>query len=323
MPKASVVVPVYNVKDYLEKCVDSILVQTERDFELLLIDDGSTDGSGALCDALAQRDGRIRVVHQENGGPGAARNTGVREAVGTWLLQVDSDDWIDPELLERTIEAGERENADLIIFGIRFVDENGKVLSVFTEPGLPKDIGLSPHEYKELLLTVPGPTKLYRRELFSRVGAEYPVGIWYEDAELFPKLVVSARSVVFLSGAGYNYLLRSGSTMRNSNVDRNGEILLVTDSILDYFREKGLYEEYEEELCYFTFSHLYQAAVRVLREDRRHPLLPKLQSYLTEHFPQYRRNRYMVRISRNQKLVLFLLERKWYLPASLLFRIKS
>lgn len=123
MPKATVVVPVYNVENYLIKCVDSILAQTEPDFELLLVDDGSTDGSGGLCDKLSERDGRIRVIHQENQGLGGARNTGIQAAVGDWLLLVDSDDWIEPQTLEKALEAGLREEADLVVFGYRSVDE--------------------------------------------------------------------------------------------------------------------------------------------------------------------------------------------------------
>ena len=137
--KASVIVPVYNVEAYLEKCVQSILRQTEQDFELLLVDDGSTDSSGQLCEELAKKDSRIRVIHQENQGLGGARNTGIREAKGDWLLLVDSDDWIEPEILEKTLEAGLREEADMVVFPFRSVDEEGRELAVFREniPGGP------------------------------------------------------------------------------------------------------------------------------------------------------------------------------------------
>ena len=323
MPKVSVIIPVYNVKDYLEKCVDSILCQTEPDFELLLIDDGSTDGGGELCDALAERDPRVRVIHQENGGPGSARNTGIREAAGKWLLQVDGDDWIDPGLLETTLEAGERENADLVMFGMRFVDEGGRVLATLTE-NVPKNVGLTLREHKNLLLTAPATAnKLYRRDLFQRAGVEYPPRMWYEDARLTPMLMAEAGSMVFLDDIGYNYFQRFGSTMRNSNLDRNAEILDTFDAILTYFREKGLFEEYREELCFLTYSHLYQAAVRVVRADRSHPLLPRLQSYLTEHFPDYRKNSYKRTLPKKQKLVSFLLEKKLYPLVSLLFRARG
>lgn len=324
MPKASIIVPVYNVKDYLKKCVDSILNQTEKDFELLLIDDGSTDESGALCDGLARQDPRVKVIHQENRGLGGARNTGIKAAKGKWLLLVDSDDWIEPETLEKTVEAGERENADMVIFGFRSVDENGKVLHTFVED-LPKDRGLSLKEHKEILLTAPSAAnKLYRRELFLRTGVEYPPRVWYEDIRTTPKLMAAAGSLVFLDYVGYNYLQRTGSIMNNINIDRNVEIIGAFEDILPYFQEKGLFEEYRDELCYLTLYHAYlTASVRVIRLDRKHPLVPKFAAYLTENFPDYRDNKYRNILTRNQKIILALLEKKLYFLVALLFKVKG
>ena len=99
-PLLSVIVPVYNVKDYVERCVDSIINQTYRNLEILIVDDGSTDGSGALCDVLAGRDSRIRVFHTANGGLSAARNVGIDAASGALIGFVDSDDWIEPDMYE-------------------------------------------------------------------------------------------------------------------------------------------------------------------------------------------------------------------------------
>ena len=186
MPKSSVIVPVYNVKDFLEKCVDSVLRQTERDFELLLIDDGSTDGSGALCDELAGRDNRIRVIHQENKGLGGARNTGIEAASGDWLLFLDSDDWIEPETLEKALTAGEQQNADMVLFGFRSVDMQGKELGIFLD-ALPKNEPLSPKTHKDLLLCYPCAwNKLYKKRLFLETGVRYPLRVWYEDIRTTP-----------------------------------------------------------------------------------------------------------------------------------------
>lgn len=324
MPKASVIVPVYNVKDYLQKCVDSILNQTEKDFELLLIDDGSTDESGALCDELARRDSRVRVIHQENRGLGGARNTGIKAAEGKWLLLVDSDDWIEPETLERTVEAGERENADMVMFGLRSVDEHGKVLHTFVE-NVPKDQGLSLKEHKEILLTAPSAAnKLYRRELFLRTGVEYPPRVWYEDIRTTPKLMAAAGRLVFLDYVGYNYFQRTGSIMNSVNIDRNVEIMDAFEDILPYFREKGLFEEYRDELCFLALSHVYLvASVRVIRLDRKHPLIPKFAAYVKERFPDYRDNKYQSTLTRNQKIILALLEKKLYSLVALIFKVKG
>ncbi len=319
MPKATVIVPVYNVEAYLEKCVDSILAQTEPDFELLLVDDGSTDNSGALCDKLAQKDSRIQVIHQKNQGLGGARNTGIKAASGDWVLLVDSDDWIEPELLEKTLEAGLREEADLVMFGFRSVDEQGNTLQTFVED-VPTDQGLTLKDHPDLLLTAPSAW----RRLLVRTGILYPPRVWYEDIRTTPKLLAAADRVVFLSYVGYDYLSRTGSITKNQNADRNQEILWAFDDLLPYFQEQGLFERYRQELCYLTLFHAYlTASVRVLLIDRKHPLLGEFRDYLNKWFPDYRRCKYLPRLSRVHKLLLSLLEKRMYGLVALLFRLKG
>lgn len=121
----SVIVPVYNVEQYLPRCLDSILNQQFRDFEVLVVDDGSTDGSGKLCDEYAKRDNRIRVIHQENQGLSGARNTGLDHAQGTWIAFVDSDDWVAEDMLQRVKRAMERMPADLYSFNVSKASEDG------------------------------------------------------------------------------------------------------------------------------------------------------------------------------------------------------
>ena len=324
MPKTSVIVPVYNVKDFLEKCVNSILAQTERDFELLLIDDGSTDGSGALCDALAGKDPRIQVIHQENRGLGGARNTGIEAASGDWLLFVDSDDWIEPETLEKALTAGEQQEADMVLFAFRSVDMQGKELGVFPD-NLPKNEPLSPKKRKDLLLCYPCAwNKLCRESLFIDTGVRYPLRVWYEDIRTTLKVMLEAERIVVLDYVGYNYLQRPGSIIQNINVERNSEILDAFEDLFAYFREHGLWEQYAEELCFLTVSHVFlTASVRVIRLDPKNELISRFAEYLKTHFPDYRANKYLGTLSKRQKLLLTLLERKLYVVIALLFKIKG
>ena len=118
----SVVVPVYNVQEYLEKCVDSILAQTYENMEIILVDDGSKDASGRICDTYAGKDNRIRVIHKENGGSNSARLAGARAATSDYICFVDSDDWIEPAMIGEMMEAAEREQADIVASGM-YVDE--------------------------------------------------------------------------------------------------------------------------------------------------------------------------------------------------------
>ena len=324
MPKATVIVPVYNVKSFLKKCVDSILAQTLSDFELLLVDDGSTDGSGDLCDQLALEDSRIRVIHQENQGLGGARNTGIAAAQGDWLLLVDSDDWIEPQTLERTVAAGEELGAELVMFGYRSVDEEGHVLQTFLE-NVPKGTALSLTQQPDLLLTAPSAcVRLYRRDLLERTEIQFPPRVWYEDMRTTPKLMVQAEKVVFLDFVGYNYFQRRGSITKNQNADRNGEILDAFDDLLDYFRREGLFSPYREELCYLTLFHAYlTASVRVLLIDKKHPLLAQFREYLKTQFPDYANCKYLGRLSKSHKLLFRLLEMRQYWLIALLFRLKG
>ena len=324
MPKASVIVPVYNVEAYLEKCVQSILRQTEQDFELLLVDDGSTDSSGQLCEELAKKDSRIRVIHQENQGLGGARNTGIREAKGDWLLLVDSDDWIEPEILEKSLEAGLREEADMVVFPFRSVDEEGRELAVFRE-NIPVGRAFALKERKDILLTAPVAwNKLYRTAFFRETGLAYPSRVWYEDIRTTPKLMALARRMVFLGDIGYNYLQRQGSIMNSGKVARNVEIIEAFDDILPWFREHGLFSAYRQELEYLAVFHAYlTASVRVILADRKSPLLARLAAYLQEQFPTWQKNAYLPRLGAKRRLLVSLLGIKWYWAVALLFKLKG
>lgn len=128
MPELSIIVPVYKVELYLRRCIDSILAQTFRDFELILIDDGSPDNCGAICDEYAAKDSRIIVIHQENQGVSAARNAGLDIACGTYLGFVDSDDWIEPEMYETMISTAEEKQVDVVVCGVAHYDDRGGYL---------------------------------------------------------------------------------------------------------------------------------------------------------------------------------------------------
>ena len=134
MPKVSIIFPVYNTEKYLPRCLSSILSQSFTDFELLLVDDGSTDGSGAICDAFAEKDGRIRVFHKENGGVSSARNLGLDEAKGEWIYFVDSDDEVLPNGL-KTLADGICDEVDIVMGGYEEVDEYGVMSQVVPECG--------------------------------------------------------------------------------------------------------------------------------------------------------------------------------------------
>ncbi len=125
MKSVSIIVPVYNVKNYLSKCIDSIISQTYTNIEVILVDDGSTDGSGNICDLYASKDKRIKAVHITNSGPSAARNCGIRAAMGDYILFVDGDDYISSTLVSETLKKAIENDADIVMFDADYVDELG------------------------------------------------------------------------------------------------------------------------------------------------------------------------------------------------------
>lgn len=322
--KFSVVIPVYNVKDYLAKCVQSVLAQQIESYEIILVDDGSTDGSGELCDALAQRKPDcIRVIHKPNGGLGDARNVGLEQAKGEYLVFIDSDDYIAPNMLRELSEKIEQTHADIITFGFR-VDKNGDTSEIHIDD-LPEDHVFTLQSLPELLLALPNAwTRIYKRTLFLETGIRYPGRVWYEDIRTTTKLFAKAGSVAAVRQPYYYYVVRENSITRNKNVARNHEIIDAFDDLLGWYKQNGLFEMYQPQLCRLAVDHIFLAAsVRVLMTDPKHPLLKEFNQYLYQHFPHFTTNRYLSDLPKPKKLAYHLLLKKQYRLLRLLFLAKD
>lgn len=323
--KFSIIIPVYNVKDYLEKCIDSVLAQSAQDIEILLIDDGSTDGgSGQICDRYALNYPEIiHVIHQENGGLGAARNTGIEHASGEYLLFLDSDDYFLPGLLDRMSEIVSSTVCDIVDFGF-IVDQDDKVKETHAgEIGIQEPFTLK--EHPEMLLVLPAAwRRLYKRDLFLRSGIRYPSRVWYEDIRTTLKLYAEADCIISIPEAYYGYVVREGSITRNKNVSRNAEILDAFDDLRTWFSSKGIWDTYYNEFSKLAVDHILLAAsVRVLRTDPKNELLEAFQQYMHNYFPDYMNNPYLKQLSAPHKLALKLLRAKRYSAVKTLFEIKD
>lgn len=322
--KFSVIIPVYNVKDYLEKCVQSVLAQHSDEYEIILVDDGSTDGSGELCDTIAAKNPHcIRVIHKPNGGLGDARNVGLEHALGDYLVFLDSDDYIDESMLEELSAQIEQTHADIITFGFR-MDKDGDTSQTMIDP-LPEARIFTLEDTPELLLAMPSAcNRIYTRKLFLETGIRYPGRVWYEDIRTTTKLFAQAKSIVSVHRPYYYYVVRENSITRNKNIARNREIIDAFDDLLGYYRENGLFERYRDELCRLMIDHLFLAAsVRVLMTDPKHPLLNEFYQYTRQQFPDFEKNRYLPQLPRAQKLAFRLLLHRRYRLLAALFRIKN
>ncbi|MCM1048845.1 MAG: glycosyltransferase [Clostridiales bacterium] len=256
--KVSVIVPVYNTLDYLMRCVDSILQQSYTNLELILVDDGSTDGSGQLCDKLEKQDNRIRVYHKENGGASSARNLGIRNAVGDYIGFVDSDDYIDADMYRQMMELAIGKNLQIVQTSREEVDEEGNRLEDICVP--PKKVCFwdSTAFMKELLLhkgDCSFCTKIVQRELLQK--HRFPEGELNEDFKLLVELLLNVDGVGILPERGYHVVYRSNSTTRL--VSANSFSRVYMDNIENADRIMDIVDkEYPQLHSYAVRFNLFQ-----------------------------------------------------------------
>ncbi len=211
-PLISVIVPVYKVEPYLRKCVDSILAQTYTHLEIFLVDDGSPDNCGKICDEYAQKDSRIRVIHKKNGGLSDARNVAVDVAGGEWFIFVDSDDCVSPDYVETLYRLVERHQCKAGVAWLRTFHEGEEPETsqpAYLEKVFDKMEGVEKMFYQELFDTSAW-CKIYHRSLFQ-TGIRYPVGLLYEDLPTTYLLFLQSDRIAFCNRTVYNYLLRANS----------------------------------------------------------------------------------------------------------------
>ena len=210
----SVIIPVYKVEKYLDKCVESVVGQTYSDLEIILVDDGSPDGCSAMCDAWAEKDGRIKVIHKPNGGLSSARNAGLVKASGEYVFFLDSDDTISANCIELLADAVRHDNSDICIANVARIDENGKPIKALlfdSDMLLSKDDVFEDIAKKGLFAYVISCGRLYRRNLFD--GISFPEGRLNEDAFVYYRLFDRCNCISVRKDAVYFYLSRQGSIM--------------------------------------------------------------------------------------------------------------
>lgn len=259
----SIIVPVYNTAAYLERCVDSILKQTYTQLEIILVDDGSTDASAKMCDAYAEQDDRVKVIHKENGGLSSARNAGLREALGSYIGYVDSDDWIEPDMYKDLLGACLEHQADVAIckYASIYPECEDKVesdrVSVLTrETLLEKYIG----DDKDYVIYNSVWSKLFKRELVE--GMLFPEGHNSEDIMYTTRSFCRADKAVYIDRCFYNYVLSRADSIMNSN---RGErmfrdeipfwrehIECIRERVSDAMGDYAAFHFYRRLLSYYT-----------------------------------------------------------------------
>lgn len=228
--KFSLIIPAYNVEKYIKKCLDSVLNQTYNDYEIIIINDGSTDNTSKLLESYKSSK-KIKIINQENKGLSNARNTGVSNAKGDYILFIDSDDFIEKELLEilnKTIK-----DEDLIRFQIRILDETNKIIKEYKEEtfnnlnGIEAFNKLSKYNLVELAVCY-----AYKKDTFLKNNYKFEEKTYHEDFGLIPYIIISSKKVTSINYIGYNYLQRKNSIMNNTDYEK--EIKKSNDVLKHY-----------------------------------------------------------------------------------------
>lgn len=235
--KLSIIVPIYKVEQYLAKCVDSLLHQdlSPEEYEIILVDDGSPDGCGAICDDYVSQYGNIKVIHRPNGGLSAARNSGIEVARGHYVQFVDSDDFLEPNVLKALVDKMDADKLDILRFNYQNVNEQYEVFSPNKDPKRWVDYSDSVCDGLSFLNERLGPACyawqfVIKRTLLSDKRNWFKEGIYFEDMEWTPRIVLQASRVSSVGTISYNYLIREGSITQS--VDANKKRKVLNDKLL-------------------------------------------------------------------------------------------
>lgn len=297
----SVIVPIYNVERYLGKCIESICKQSYPNLEIILVDDGSTDQSGLLCDSYALKDNRIRVIHKQNEGLSEARNVGINAALGAWYLFVDSDDYLDLNTAESLLKAATDESCDIAVCNMLRVYEDSKIRP-FYRPSTELRV-LDGEQRFETLRQPSVCNKLFRAELFENV--RFPRGKFYEDTFIYHVLAFKAKRIVLTGKDGYYYLSREESILGQPQ---------YTDKYFDFIEavyERAVYlyryniTTYGEEACLSLYVAVANGEKYIPKTSQNVECFHKMWKWY--HF-SYKKMMLSSNITFKQKLRLFLLK---------------
>jgi len=321
--KLSIIIPVYNTAEYLPSCLDSVIYPALDDYEIIIVNDGSTDNSRLIAeDYVARYPGLIRLINKENGGLGDARNAAIEPAQGEFLLFLDSDDKLTPDAVPEIL-AELSEDRDIVFYDIQPFTVDGKLLEKM--PGCKKLGLLDLESYPELLMEYPsGCNKICRKKLFTETGIRFPAKVWYEDLRTMPKLYLHTGKIYSSGKTRYLYLMRPGSITNNSKLQRHLEIIDAVDDLVGYYKSTDKFNQYKTQLEYTAFYNMFLAAsVRVCAVDTSSPILRRLKDEFISRFPNYKANPYIKNMSKKHRLLTALLMAEQYKAVSLIMKLND
>lgn len=286
MPKVTVIVPIYNVEEYLPRCINSLLNQTLSEIEIILVNDGTKDKSGEIAMKYAkQYTNKIVYLEKKNGGLSDARNYGLEYAKGEYIAFLDSDDYVEKDTYKKMYEKAKSQDADYVECDFVWEYPNKKR----------EDKRFQYNTKKEMLIfaRVVAWNKLIKREIIEKNSLRFPKGLRYEDIEFTYKLIPHLNKVCYVDQCFIHYTQRSNSIANNQN-EKTAEIFEILDNVIKYYKESNLYDEYKEELEYNYARYLLCSSLKRMCKISdgkiRKQLIQRNWNKLNLEFPEWKNN---------------------------------
>lgn len=294
MIKLSIIIPVYNVYDYIEQCLKSVVNQTLKEIEVIVVNDGSPDNSQQIIDKYVKKYPKlIKSFIKENGGQGTARNLGLEYAKGKYVSFIDSDDYIDKNFAKEMYEKAEKEKSDIVVCDMVDVYKDKEIYQDCTN-------------FKKLYQTTPSVcNKIFKKELFDEV--KFKGKMWYEDLNIMLKIMNNIKKISVINKGYYRCNCRDNSTMRNNNSKKNLDMIWAIDDAKDYQIENKIFNK--DVYSYVVFDNILITTINRVQEQKnkdKKEVIKKLNSYCKQNISDYRKQPFYKEIPRNRKIVAFL-----------------
>ncbi len=321
--KLSVIIPVYNTRKLVRKCIDSILAQKFKGIEIILVDDGSTDDSLEILREYEKKyPESIVVLTKKNGGQGSARNLGLRIAKGDYITFVDSDDTIAEGMYQEMYDMAIKEKCDIVICGVQdYYEKNGyrNNRSLFNKKNIPIS--------EAIVHSIPAVwNKIYKKSLFKGENMFFNESNWYEDFPLSMQLLMKAKKVCYIDKPFYQYYHRIRSSIHNDNIVRNLDIIKDYKEVVNFATKYNYYNKYDEEIHYLLLKEVYISTInRVIRTNNpasdKRKIIKEIKKYCKE--AHLRKTKYFKEMPRAFRLSYYLIKLNMYSLINLLFKIKE
>ena len=302
MIKVSVIVPVYNVEKYLDKCLDSLAKQTLQEMEIIIVNDGSPDNSDKIIAEYTKKYSNFSSYKKKNGGLSSARNYGLKFAKGHYVAFLDSDDYVTYDMYEKMYEKAISNDFDMVVCDVNYVYPDKSWIAS-------SNIKEDTTNIKKVMNNIyPAAwNKIFKRDLLIDNNLYFKDGVWFEDIEFIYRVLPYIRSIGVIHQAFNQYVQRPGSITNTVN-KKIYDYVYNMNSVVKFYREKGLYDEYKKELEYSYVRHVYATFIKnTLKYDYKDFLesVDFAKKSVHEYFPKYRRNSYFYKSLKGIYLVLF------------------